>query len=68
MLAQESGEWSQSSALAKQLKLSDEDVAARWQAPAVGARSNQRRLREPKTGILLLMLSVPTFQLEANFQ
>jgi len=30
MLAQESGEWSQSSALAKQLKLSDEEVASAW--------------------------------------
>ena len=30
MLAQESGEWSQSSALAKQLKLSDEEVASTW--------------------------------------
>jgi hypothetical protein len=32
MLAQESGEWSQSSALAKQLKLSDEEVASKWRA------------------------------------
>ena len=30
MLAQESGEWTQSSALAKQLKLSDEEVASAW--------------------------------------
>jgi c-di-GMP-related signal transduction protein len=30
MLAQESGQWSQSSALAKQLKLSDEEVATTW--------------------------------------
>ena len=30
MLAQESGEWSQSSELAKQLKLSDEGVASTW--------------------------------------
>jgi len=30
MLAQESGEWAQSSELARQLKLSDEDVATRW--------------------------------------
>jgi c-di-GMP-related signal transduction protein len=30
MLAQESGEWSQSSELAKQLKLSDEEVATTW--------------------------------------
>jgi c-di-GMP-related signal transduction protein len=30
MLAQESGEWEQSSALAKQLKLSDEEVAQHW--------------------------------------
>jgi EAL and modified HD-GYP domain-containing signal transduction protein len=30
MLAQESGEWSQSSALAKQMKLPDEEVAATW--------------------------------------
>jgi EAL and modified HD-GYP domain-containing signal transduction protein len=30
MLAQESGEWSQSSALAKQLKLLDEEVASTW--------------------------------------
>jgi c-di-GMP-related signal transduction protein len=30
MLAQESGEWSQSSELAKQLKLSDEEVASTW--------------------------------------
>jgi EAL and modified HD-GYP domain-containing signal transduction protein len=30
MLAQESGEWSQSSALAKQLKLPDEEVASTW--------------------------------------
>ena len=30
MLAQESGEWSQSSALAKQLKLPDEEVASAW--------------------------------------
>jgi EAL and modified HD-GYP domain-containing signal transduction protein len=30
MLAQESGEWEQSSALAKQLKLSDEEVASTW--------------------------------------
>jgi c-di-GMP-related signal transduction protein len=30
MLAQESGQWSQSSALAKQLKLSDEEVATNW--------------------------------------
>jgi len=30
MLAQESGEWSQSSALAKQLQLSDEEVASAW--------------------------------------
>ncbi len=30
MLAQESGEWIQSSALAKQLKLSDEEVASTW--------------------------------------
>ncbi|HMD17701.1 MAG TPA: HDOD domain-containing protein [Terriglobales bacterium] len=30
MLAQESGEWSQSSTLAKQLKLSDEEVATTW--------------------------------------
>src|SRR5258708_7928963 len=30
MLAQESGEWSQSSELAKQLKLSDEEVALTW--------------------------------------
>jgi hypothetical protein len=68
MLAQESGEWSQSSELAKQLKPSDEEVASTLVAGlAVGARSNQRRVRKPKTGILLLMLSVPTFQLEATF-
>jgi len=30
MLAQESGEWSQSSALAKQLKLHDEEIASAW--------------------------------------
>lgn len=30
MLAQESGQWSQSSALAKQMKLSDEEVATNW--------------------------------------
>ena len=30
MLAQESGEWSQSSALAKQLNLPDEEVASTW--------------------------------------
>ncbi len=30
MLAQESGEWTQSSQLAKQLKLSDEEVASAW--------------------------------------
>jgi c-di-GMP-related signal transduction protein len=30
MLAQESGEWSQSSELAKQLKLADEEVASTW--------------------------------------
>ena len=30
MLAQESGEWSEASALAKQLKLSDEEVASTW--------------------------------------
>jgi c-di-GMP-related signal transduction protein len=30
MLAQESGEWAQSSELAKQLKLSDEEVASTW--------------------------------------
>ncbi|HLM82706.1 MAG TPA: HDOD domain-containing protein [Terriglobales bacterium] len=30
MLAQESGEWTQSSALAKQLKLPDEEVASTW--------------------------------------
>ncbi|MGB6633277.1 MAG: hypothetical protein WBE52_18700, partial [Terriglobales bacterium] len=30
MLAQESGEWSESSALAKQLKLTDEEVATNW--------------------------------------
>jgi EAL and modified HD-GYP domain-containing signal transduction protein len=30
MLAQESGEWEQSSALAKRLKISDEDVALTW--------------------------------------
>lgn len=30
MLAQESGEWTESSELARQLKLSDEDVAAQW--------------------------------------
>jgi c-di-GMP-related signal transduction protein len=30
MLAQESGEWSQSSELAKQLRLSDEEVASTW--------------------------------------
>jgi len=30
MLAQESGEWSQSSTLAQQLKLSDEEVATTW--------------------------------------
>jgi EAL and modified HD-GYP domain-containing signal transduction protein len=30
MLAQESGEWEQSSKLARQLKLSDEEVAAQW--------------------------------------
>jgi c-di-GMP-related signal transduction protein len=30
MLAQESGEWSQSSELAKQLKLSDEEVGSAW--------------------------------------
>jgi EAL and modified HD-GYP domain-containing signal transduction protein len=30
MLAQESGEWSQSSALAKQLHLPDEEVASTW--------------------------------------
>jgi c-di-GMP-related signal transduction protein len=30
MLAQESGEWQQSSALAKQLYVSDEEVAAQW--------------------------------------
>jgi len=30
MLAQESGEWAQSSALAKQLKLTDEEVASTW--------------------------------------
>jgi EAL and modified HD-GYP domain-containing signal transduction protein len=30
MLAQESGEWSQSSAFAKQLKLPDEEVASTW--------------------------------------
>ncbi len=30
MLAQESGEWSQSSELAKQLQLSDEEVASTW--------------------------------------
>jgi hypothetical protein len=34
MLAQESGQWSQSSELGKQLKLSDEEVASTWwQAP-----------------------------------
>jgi c-di-GMP-related signal transduction protein len=32
MLAQESGEWSQSSALAKQLKRSDEVASTWWQA------------------------------------
>jgi c-di-GMP-related signal transduction protein len=30
MLAQESGEWAQSSSLAKQLKLTDEEVASSW--------------------------------------
>jgi EAL and modified HD-GYP domain-containing signal transduction protein len=30
MLAQESGEWTASAALAKQLKLSDEEVASTW--------------------------------------
>ena len=30
MLAQESGEWAQSSALAKQLNLPDEEVASTW--------------------------------------
>jgi c-di-GMP-related signal transduction protein len=30
MLAQEAGEWTQSSALAKQLKLTDEEVASTW--------------------------------------
>jgi len=30
MLAQESGEWSQSSQLAKQLKVPDEEVALTW--------------------------------------
>jgi hypothetical protein len=30
MLAQESGEWSQSSELAKQLHLPDEEVASTW--------------------------------------
>ena len=30
MLAQESGEWAESSELARQLKLSDEEVAAQW--------------------------------------
>jgi len=30
MLAQESGEWTESSELARQLKLSDDDVAAQW--------------------------------------
>jgi len=68
MLARESGEWAQSSELGKQLKLSDEELASTWwQAPPWGARSNRRRLGKPKTGILLLMLSVPAFQLEAAF-
>jgi hypothetical protein len=50
------------------LKLSDEELASTWwQAPQWGARSNRRRLRKPKIGILLLMLSVPAFQLEAAF-
>jgi hypothetical protein len=30
MLAQESGEWAQSSELAKQLQLSDDEAAATW--------------------------------------
>jgi c-di-GMP-related signal transduction protein len=30
MLAQESGEWAQSSELAKQLQLTDEEVASTW--------------------------------------
>jgi c-di-GMP-related signal transduction protein len=30
MLAQESGEWEQSSELAKQLQLTDEEVASTW--------------------------------------
>ena len=30
MLAQESGEWAQSSELARQLKLSDDEVAGQW--------------------------------------
>jgi hypothetical protein len=30
MLAQESGEWAQSSELAKQLHLKDEEVASTW--------------------------------------
>jgi uncharacterized protein YeaC (DUF1315 family) len=30
MLAQESGEWAESSALAKQLKLTDDEVASTW--------------------------------------
>jgi hypothetical protein len=43
MLAQESGEWSQSSELAKQLKLSDEEVASSWQA--------LRRAQEATSGV-----------------
>jgi len=30
MLAQESGEWTQASTLAKQLELTDEEVASTW--------------------------------------
>jgi EAL and modified HD-GYP domain-containing signal transduction protein len=30
MLAQESGEWEQSSRLAKQMQLNDEDVSEKW--------------------------------------
>jgi len=45
MLAQESGEWSQSSALAKQLTCPMKRSLQPGGGPAVGTRSNQRRVR-----------------------
>src|ERR1700688_4107145 len=46
ILAQESGEWSQSSELAKQLKLSDEEVASTWQQALQWAKKATRAAGE----------------------